>query len=672
MTDPGFTAALASQARLALDDGDLQLARALVDAGIDVAPAGPVFLELNIAIDAAAVAAEQETERQFNVRIQEMSDEVRQQAQSGRFAPPNEQVAHEMLQALIDAGANPATVTSAREAIAFAYLQMARRARGAGEFDSARTLANLINQHQPDATMAEILRQELDDIDAAQQDATRPTREAVVQQPAADSAREIESLQSQFASTINETDLSLEDGRMLVIILDRLNSLGAGGEIVEKGSDQIAVALLKRALALADTGDWQAALNLAVGTSELLPDSRSAIAVVEMLQRDHGQFVADQSAERTRLAENRFGELMAQTAIDVTWLDEVLQVRGEMDVDTTFEQTSNEQIVAKLAQHIDFLASTEQFSEARVLLDQGTTMWPDNPALLLAGDDLQTAIDEFEQRERQLQARSVIAGVADPGDAGVTETVTDTARIADGGEVLLTGSWQGADTDASGYLNHVGDRLFGVWKTSGLAGRVDLSVREDGNIEGALSQEKGCSYEERRIRVQKICTIQSRIALTHVSRDRLEGTIHRMAEPVSAAAMSRACESCYANEIRDAVAQEIGWQRTDSGIASTSEGDGGSRSDSTVRSRALRRIYYVSPKYPPSAGRRNLTGWVSLEFTVTTVGDVVDIQVLDAKPKKVFDAAAVHAVSQWLFDPAIENYKTVETRLPVRLGFDLQ
>jgi protein TonB len=86
----------------------------------------------------------------------------------------------------------------------------------------------------------------------------------------------------------------------------------------------------------------------------------------------------------------------------------------------------------------------------------------------------------------------------------------------------------------------------------------------------------------------------------------------------------------------------------------------------------LTRTNYVAPEYPRAAQRRNITGSVELTFTVTTDGRVRSAEVLRAEPAETFDKAALEAISQWRFEPYIENGVAVEKRTAVRLAFNLQ
>lgn len=75
-------------------------------------------------------------------------------------------------------------------------------------------------------------------------------------------------------------------------------------------------------------------------------------------------------------------------------------------------------------------------------------------------------------------------------------------------------------------------------------------------------------------------------------------------------------------------------------------------------------IKRVNPVYPPEAARAGTTGYVELEYSIGPDGKVTDVSVVDAKPGRLFVAAAVKAVKQWEFAPG-------ESRGKVRLEFKL-
>jgi protein TonB len=113
----------------------------------------------------------------------------------------------------------------------------------------------------------------------------------------------------------------------------------------------------------------------------------------------------------------------------------------------------------------------------------------------------------------------------------------------------------------------------------------------------------------------------------------------------------------------------------DAGATARADNDGSaSQSGATgyVPISSLKRTNYVAPRYPRSAQRRNITGWVDVSFTVNRSGSVIDVGILDSSPGDVFNGAATEAVSQWRFEPTIENGTAVQKLVAVRLMFSLE
>ena len=84
---------------------------------------------------------------------------------------------------------------------------------------------------------------------------------------------------------------------------------------------------------------------------------------------------------------------------------------------------------------------------------------------------------------------------------------------------------------------------------------------------------------------------------------------------------------------------------------------------------SLKRTKYVSPKYPRSAQRRSLSGYVDVVFTVNTQGKVEDIEIRESEPGEVFVSSAVKAVEKWEFEPVIVDGMPVKKRAGVRMMF---
>ena len=81
----------------------------------------------------------------------------------------------------------------------------------------------------------------------------------------------------------------------------------------------------------------------------------------------------------------------------------------------------------------------------------------------------------------------------------------------------------------------------------------------------------------------------------------------------------------------------------------------------------------VNPVYPVRATERGIEGYVIVEFTIAADGSVKDERVIEADPERIFDRAALRAVSKWKYKPKIEDGKAVErTGVKVKFPFELE
>ena len=59
----------------------------------------------------------------------------------------------------------------------------------------------------------------------------------------------------------------------------------------------------------------------------------------------------------------------------------------------------------------------------------------------------------------------------------------------------------------------------------------------------------------------------------------------------------------------------------------------------------------VPPEFPAEASKKGIsTGVVKAKLVIEADGKVSDVEILEAEPKRVFDRAAVDALSQWKFE----------------------
>lgn len=87
--------------------------------------------------------------------------------------------------------------------------------------------------------------------------------------------------------------------------------------------------------------------------------------------------------------------------------------------------------------------------------------------------------------------------------------------------------------------------------------------------------------------------------------------------------------------------------------------------------RGAKLVKSTRPQYPAAALRRRMEGWVDVEFTVGVDGDVSNARAVGSDRGRVFERAAVDAVSRWKFQPAMDNGQAVAAVLRQRIEFKL-
>ncbi|SFL03394.1 outer membrane transport energization protein TonB [Nitrosomonas aestuarii] len=76
-------------------------------------------------------------------------------------------------------------------------------------------------------------------------------------------------------------------------------------------------------------------------------------------------------------------------------------------------------------------------------------------------------------------------------------------------------------------------------------------------------------------------------------------------------------------------------------------------------------------RYPPSAKKNGVKGYVVLSILVSEKGSVDQVQVLESNPSGVFDAAALQGIRSWQFEPAKYQGDVVKVWAKQRIRFDL-
>lgn len=80
----------------------------------------------------------------------------------------------------------------------------------------------------------------------------------------------------------------------------------------------------------------------------------------------------------------------------------------------------------------------------------------------------------------------------------------------------------------------------------------------------------------------------------------------------------------------------------------------------------------IPPRYPRRAVRSKIEGIVTVEFTITRDGSVIDPSVVQAAPPSVFNQAALQAIRRWKFRPKFVEGKAVQRRALQNIRFSLK
>lgn len=82
-------------------------------------------------------------------------------------------------------------------------------------------------------------------------------------------------------------------------------------------------------------------------------------------------------------------------------------------------------------------------------------------------------------------------------------------------------------------------------------------------------------------------------------------------------------------------------------------------------------LLVIRPIYPRDAAMAGIEGWVKIEFTITGDGAVINPRVVDARPARVFNRAAIRAILKWKFKPRVIAGAAVKRQASQVIDFKL-
>lgn len=80
----------------------------------------------------------------------------------------------------------------------------------------------------------------------------------------------------------------------------------------------------------------------------------------------------------------------------------------------------------------------------------------------------------------------------------------------------------------------------------------------------------------------------------------------------------------------------------------------------------------AAPEYPKRAQRMGKEGFVVIEYTIDTEGQVVEPKVIDADPPEMFDDAAIAAIKKWKYRAEFNGAEPDMAMARTRMRFALE
>ncbi len=82
-------------------------------------------------------------------------------------------------------------------------------------------------------------------------------------------------------------------------------------------------------------------------------------------------------------------------------------------------------------------------------------------------------------------------------------------------------------------------------------------------------------------------------------------------------------------------------------------------------------LVQVEPRYPPQAISRKIEGYVMVRLQISKLGSVEGVEVVDAKPRGVFEREAIKAAWRYRFKPKLVDGKPVPQVATLPFEFNL-
>lgn len=357
------------------------------------------------------LAAQEKHHKQIDALFAALTEAV----DAGRLASPAKKNAMEILGQLENVGADEGQIQQARARIAQAYLQGARQARAEQNWDEARKLVQLGLKLESGGAVAESLQKETDEIAKAEQQQQSMLAEAERERIEKERQQQIASLHSRFNKGLNESDFSADTASELLSVLDELASVNPADKLVSEGRKQIASQFSKKAVQLADAGDYDQAISVTKDAIKLIPESQDLPRQLMQFERTKQQQLALNNQKLIQETRTRLSELLAQPLFTDEWETELATrleaLKTLFPSDSDYAKGIRLQVADIYLKRAQEMRENKRFAEGLSLIGKGREFTSNSEAFDAEEQRLTQAQNEFEGERREKAKLAEIEGL---------------------------------------------------------------------------------------------------------------------------------------------------------------------------------------------------------------------------------------------------------------------
>lgn len=267
-----------------------------------------------------------------------------------------------------------ARVVQGKAAIAQAYLQQAREARGRKDWQQARERVQRGLAMQPGASVQASLEAENKEITSAEQGIKQQMAQAEREQQAKELQAKIDALHTQYQTQLKKAPFAVADAGALLKTLDQIAALSPTDSLLTQGREQTAARLGEEARGLAAAGQWDAAEKLLQDGQSVIPESAQLSRTLSELRQTRQTQMAQQQKDQFAKQQAELQALLNKPEFTEAWdnkLNEQLRkLAAQMPANDPWLSKSREQAARAYLAKSKEMHQAQRYTEANSLLDR--------------------------------------------------------------------------------------------------------------------------------------------------------------------------------------------------------------------------------------------------------------------------------------------------------------